>query len=35
LFDRLCQTRAAEIEMRLADVVDRLHAEAISGLVTA
>jgi hypothetical protein len=35
LFDRLRQTQAGEIEISLVDVVDRLHAEAISELVTA
>ncbi|MGD0391415.1 MAG: hypothetical protein ABSC41_02105 [Acidimicrobiales bacterium] len=35
LLDRLRQTQAGEIEMPLADVVDRLHAEAIRDLVTA
>jgi hypothetical protein len=35
LFDRLRQTQAGEIEIPLADVVDRLHAEAISEPVTA
>lgn len=35
LFDRLRQARAGEIEMPLADVVDRLHAEAIREPVTA
>ena len=34
LFERLRQTRAGEIEMPLADVVDRLHAEAIREPVT-
>lgn len=34
LIERLRQTRAGEIEMRLADVIDRLHAEAVSELVT-
>jgi hypothetical protein len=35
LLERLRQTRAGEVEMRLADVVDRLHAEAVSDLVIA
>jgi hypothetical protein len=35
LLDRVRQTQAGEIEMPLADVVDRLHAEAIRDLVTA
>lgn len=34
LFERLRQTRAGEIEIPLADVVDRLHAEAIREPVT-
>lgn len=35
LIDRLAQTRRGEIEIPLADVVDRLHAEAIGEPVTA
>lgn len=34
LFDRLRQTQAGEIEIPLVDVVDRLHARAISEPVT-
>lgn len=34
LFDRLRQSQAGEIEIPLADVIDRLHAEAISDAVT-
>jgi len=33
LIERVRQTRAAEISMRLADVVDRLHAEAVNQVV--
>lgn len=35
LLDRLGQTRAGEIEIPLADVVDRLHPEAVSEPVIA
>jgi hypothetical protein len=33
LIERVRQARAGEIEFRMADVVDRLHAEAITDLV--
>lgn len=33
LIERVHQCRAGEIELRLADVVDRLHAESLSELV--
>ena len=33
LIERVRQTRAGEISMRLADVVDRLHAEAVNQVV--
>lgn len=35
LIERLRQVRAGEIEIPLADVIDRLHAEAVSDLATA
>jgi hypothetical protein len=33
LIERVRQTRAGEISMRLADVLDRLHAEAVHDFV--
>jgi hypothetical protein len=35
LLERYRQTRTGEVEMRVADVVDRLHAEAVTDLAIA